>query len=110
MLDDPNGTRIRALAHKHKNDANEINIEIIEEWVAGKGKHPVTWKTLIQVLHDIELSTLASEIEASKYQEDTEEIEAENNIPPNQGNLHVSCGNLWCTVGDIIFDLRNGHE
>ena len=64
LLDDPNGVRTRALAHKHNNDANEINIEIIEEWVAGKGKHPVTWKTLTQVLRDIELSTLAEEIEA----------------------------------------------
>ena len=48
------------------NDANEINIEIIEEWVAGKGKHPVTWKTVTKVLRDIELSTLAEEIEAIK--------------------------------------------
>ena len=66
LLEDHNGARIRALAHKHMNDSNEINIEIIEEWVAGKGKHPVTWKTLTQVLHDIELSTLAEEIEAVK--------------------------------------------
>ena len=64
LLDDPNGVRTRALTHKLNNDANEINREIIEEWVAGKGKHPVTWKTLTQVLHDIELSTLAEEIEA----------------------------------------------
>ena len=48
------------------NDANEINIEIIEEWVAGKGKQPVTWKILIQVLQDIELSTLAEAMEAIK--------------------------------------------
>ena len=66
QLDDHNGTRIRALALKHMNDANEINIEIIERWVAGKGKHPVTWKTLTHVLCDIELSTLAEETEAIK--------------------------------------------
>ena len=66
LLDDPNGVRTRALAHKHNNNANEINREIIEEWVAGKGKHPVTWKTLTEVLRDIELSTLAEEIEAIK--------------------------------------------
>ena len=66
LLDDPNGVRTRALAHKHNNNANEINREIIEEWVAGKGKHPVTWKTLTQVLRDIELHTLAEEIEAIK--------------------------------------------
>ena len=66
LLEDHNGARIRALAHKHMNDTNEINIEIIEEWVSGKGKHPVTWKTLTEVLRDIELSTLADEIEAIK--------------------------------------------
>ena len=66
LLEDHNGARIRALALKHMNDANEINIEIIEEWVAGKGKHPVTWKTLTEVLRDIELTILAEEIEAIK--------------------------------------------
>ena len=48
------------------NDANEINIEITEEWVAGKGIHPINWKTLTEVLRDNELSTLAEEIEAIK--------------------------------------------
>ena len=38
----------------------------IEEWVAGKGIHPVNWKTLTEVLRDIELSMLAEEIEAIK--------------------------------------------
>ena len=63
LLEDHNGARIRALALKHMNDANEINIE---EWVAGKGIHSVNWKTLTEVLRDIEQSTLAEEIEAIK--------------------------------------------
>ena len=66
LLEDHNGARIRALAYKHNNDASKINIDIIEEWVSGKGKHPVTWKTLTEVLRDIELTTLAEEIEAVK--------------------------------------------
>ena len=66
LLEDHNGARIRALAHKHMNDTNEINIEIIEEWVAGKGIHPISWNTLTEVLRDSELSTLAEEIEAIK--------------------------------------------
>ena len=66
LLEDHNRARIRALAHKHRDDATNINIEIIEEWVAGKGIHPVTWKTLTQVLYDIELPTLAEEIETIK--------------------------------------------
>ena len=48
------------------NDANEISIEVIEQWVAGKDIDPVNWKTLTEVLRDIELSTLAEEIEAIK--------------------------------------------
>ena len=59
---------IRTLEHKHMKNANEINREIIEKWVAGRGKSPLTWMTLTQVLHDIELSTLAEEIEAIKSQ------------------------------------------
>ena len=53
---------IRSIAHKHKEDAERVNIEVLEEWVAGRGKHPVTWQTLTQVLSDIELRTLAAEI------------------------------------------------
>ena len=33
---------IRSIAHKHREDAERINIEVLEEWVAGRGKHPVT--------------------------------------------------------------------
>ena len=58
---------IRSIAHKHREDAERINIEVLEEWVAGRGKHPVTWQTLTQVLQDIELSTLAAEIEEVKF-------------------------------------------
>ena len=51
------------MAHKHLNDAEEINMEILQKWLSGRGKQPVTWVTLVEVLHDIELSTLASDIE-----------------------------------------------
>ena len=66
LLEDYNGAKIRALAHKYMNDANKINLEILEQWINGKGKHPVTWKTLIEVLRDIKISTLAEEIECIK--------------------------------------------
>ena len=52
------------------NKAEEINKEILEQWITGRGKHPVTWKTLTDVLHDIELNTLAEEIEAVKCHEE----------------------------------------
>ena len=57
---------IRSIAHKHREDPERINIEVLEEWVAGRGKHPVTWQTLTQILRDIELCTLAADIEEVK--------------------------------------------
>ena len=61
-------------------DCEQTTMEILEEWIAGRGKQPVTWNTLIEVLHDIELSTLAREIETIKHPEDrpTEVTECSN--------------------------------
>ena len=59
LLDDCNGRRIHFIACQHKDDARWINKEVLKEWIVGRGKHPVTWKTLNEGLHDIELSTLA---------------------------------------------------
>ena len=66
LLDDRNGSRVKIMAHKHLNDAERINTEILQEWLTGRGKQPVTWATLVEVLQDIELSTLAGDISTSK--------------------------------------------
>ena len=68
LLDDRNGSVVRNLEHEHQRNAEQINTAILREWVNGKGKQPVTWATLIEVLRDIELSTLADNIEAVKCQ------------------------------------------
>ena len=44
----------------------QINTEILREWATGRGKKPVSWETLTEVLRNIGLSTLASEIEVIK--------------------------------------------
>ena len=48
-------------------------MEILKEWIADRGRQPVTWNTLIEVLHDIELSTLVTEIEAANLPEGDED-------------------------------------
>ena len=70
LLEDDTGAWIHSLAHKHMKDAEQINMEVLRHWITGRGKHPVTWRTLTQVLHDIELRTLAGEIEAVKCHTD----------------------------------------
>ena len=62
LLDDETGARVRTVIHKHREDAEEINLEIFEQWIAGKGKQPVTWGTLVEVLYNVELAELAKGI------------------------------------------------
>ena len=65
LLNDPNGARTRNIEHKHREHADKINIEILQEWATGRGKHPVNWNTWTEVLRDIELG--ATEIEYMFY-------------------------------------------
>ena len=62
LLEDENRQRVKAIAQEYANRAEEINKEILEQWITGRGKQPVNWKTLIEVLREIELITLAREI------------------------------------------------
>ena len=41
-------------------------MKVLQEWIAGRGKLPVCWDTLIEVLQDIDLGTLADDIAAVK--------------------------------------------
>ena len=66
LLNDSNGTRVHNIELEYRGDVERINTEILREWATGRGKKPVSWGTLTTVLRDIELCTLASEIEEVK--------------------------------------------
>ena len=68
LLEDTKGTRVRNIEYKHREDAEQINLEILQEWINGRGRQPVSWATLTEVIRDVELSELASDIEAVKLQ------------------------------------------
>ena len=68
LLEDTNGARVCNVEHKHRGDVEQINTEILQEWVRGRGKQPVSWATLTSTLRDVELSNLANEIETVKSQ------------------------------------------
>ena len=71
LLNDPNGTRVSNIKYKHRGDAVQINTEILQEWATRRGKKPVSWKTLTEVLRNIGLGALASEIEVMKLKPTT---------------------------------------
>ena len=62
LLDDRTGARVKNLEHHHHCNAERINTAILQEWLTGSGKLPVTWATLVEVLRDIELSTLGDDL------------------------------------------------
>ena len=66
LLNDNTGAIVDSIAHNHADNLEQINADIFEQWIAGRGKHPITWKTLIEVLRDVGLIILAGEIEAIK--------------------------------------------
>ena len=51
LLDDKTGKLVEIIVHNHPQDAEGITMQILQDWIAGKGK-PWTWKTLILTLKD----------------------------------------------------------
>jgi len=66
LLDDGNGARFQATEYKYERDVVKMNTHILVEWLQGRGVQPVSWTTLAKVLEDIDLGTLASDIERLK--------------------------------------------
>ena len=62
LLNDKTAAEVTAIVNEHRENAADINLEILRLWIEGKGK-PLSWNTLINVLKDIGLGTLASDIQ-----------------------------------------------
>ena len=66
LLNDCSGAKVRNIAEKHRDNPEQINQEIIEKWIQGQSKLPVTWETLVGVLHKVRLNRLAHDIAIEK--------------------------------------------
>ena len=66
LLEDETGTRVRSIEHRCRGDSEQINMDILQQWIKREGKLPVTWGTLVEVLYDVELTSLARDIAAVK--------------------------------------------
>ena len=63
LLEDDNEERTCAIEQEFSRNAERINRKIFQQWLSGAGRQPVSWATLIAVLHDMELHILADNIE-----------------------------------------------
>jgi len=66
-------------------------MEILKEWIAGRGRQLVTWNTLIEVLHGIELSTPVRETEAANPPEGDEDRSTKVTQDSNQRTVSKVC-------------------
>jgi hypothetical protein len=63
LLKDDTGSCVSAARKQYRGNAEDINTNSFTLWLDGKGRRPVTWATLVGVLRDMRLFTLAEEIE-----------------------------------------------
>lgn len=63
LLEDVTGSITDAIEKECLLNAAHINMKILQRWIKGQGRKPLSWVTLIDVLRDIQLSELAHEIE-----------------------------------------------
>ena len=59
LLEDKTGAHVRSLVTKHSKDCESINLEIVQEWLQGRGAKPVSWKTLTRILKAVKLTVIA---------------------------------------------------
>lgn len=87
LLNDDSGAITSAIVSQHQRDAASINYEILTQWVQGKGKHPVSWSTLIAVLKEVHLA-LAEQIEEDIIKAQIQKSEQQNTEWRQQIEMH----------------------
>ena len=65
LLDDVNLNITESLEMQFQRDPERIARDVYKKWISGTGKKPISWRTLIGVLRDIELISLADEIKTA---------------------------------------------
>ena len=65
LLNDDNCDIVAILKEKYHDDPEEIVKAVYKKWIDGTGRTPVSWQTLVGVMRDIELNSLAEEIETA---------------------------------------------
>ena len=70
LLEDKKGNGIDSIAKSKHYIPVDITVEILKQWLQGKGRKPVTWQILVKCLRDTNLNALADDIESSLPEHD----------------------------------------
>lgn len=75
LLDDENGHKVKSIERTEHGDSLRITVEILRQWLQGKGRSPVTWQTLIACLRDTHLNVIADTVERTLLGQDVDHSE-----------------------------------
>ena len=70
LLEDKKGNKVKNIKVSEHGDPVDITVEILKQWLQGKGRKPVTWQILVKGLRDTNLNALADDIESSSSEHD----------------------------------------
>ena len=70
LLEDKKGNKVKNIKVSEHGDPVDITVDILKQWLQGKGRKPVTWKTLVKCLRDTDLNAVADDIESSLSEHD----------------------------------------
>ena len=80
LLEDESGNKVENIKVSKREDPLLITVEILRQWLKGKGKKSVTWQTLVTCLQDTGLYVLAEKIDdlLSEHNESKENLDHEH--------------------------------
>ena len=70
LLKDTSGSVIRSIKTVTHGSPLDSTAAILHQWLEGKGRQPVTWRTLIECLRDMKLNIVAESIEGALSSEE----------------------------------------
>ena len=63
LLEDKNGNIVKGIERSKRGDPVDVTVEIVRQWLQGKGRKPVTWQTFVECLREANLHVAAEDIE-----------------------------------------------
>ena len=94
LLEDSNGVRIKGIEQAKLGHPVAITLEILRQWLQGKGRTPVTWRTFVECLRESRLNVPANYIEAAI---------GRRNIPGSDGSFLRQPDSSKFSLPDFIF-------
>ena len=96
LLEDSNGVKIKGIAMSKFGNTVDITVEVLSQWLLGKGRRPVIWRTFVECLRESGLNVPADYIEAelggSKY---------------SQQQQQPASDSSKCPLPDFIYSFSN---